>query len=232
MKVTLEKKSVHCYFFFDEIQNVPNWERFVRRLIDTEDVSVTVTGSSAKLLSAELATGLRGRSLDLEVFPFSFKEYLQHHAIQLPHKQPIGAKTRLALNHHAELYCRKGGLPELQKLLPVCAREVAQSYVDAVVLRDVIERHGVSNVEALRSLLDKVLREPATKLSIHKVYQDFKSRGLRVSKDDLYVFRATWRTLIYSSSYPAGPAQRKSVKSIRRRSMSSTTAYSMPTPHK
>ncbi|MFP4260241.1 MAG: ATP-binding protein [Opitutales bacterium] len=183
-----EKKSVHCYFFFDEIQNVPNWERFVRRLIDTEDVSVTVTGSSAKLLSAELATGLRGRSLDLEVFPFSFKEYLEHHAIQLPHKQAIGAKTRLALNQHAELYCRKGGLPELQKLLPVRAREVAQSYVDAVVLRDVIERHGVSNVEALRSLLYKVLREPATKLSIHKVYQDFKSRGLRVSKDDLYAF--------------------------------------------
>jgi len=183
-----EKKSSHCYFFFDEIQNVPNWERFVRRLIDTEEVSVIVTGSSAKLLSAEIATGLRGRSVDVEVFPFSFQEYLDHHAIQISHKQPIGARTRLLLNQQAELYCRKGGLPELQKLPQDRAREVAQSYVDAVVLRDVIERHGVSNVEALRALLYQVLREPATKLSIHKVYQDFKSRGLRVSKDDLYAF--------------------------------------------
>jgi len=56
-----EKKSEPCHFFFDEIQNVPNWERFIRRLLDTESVSVVVTGSSAKLLSAEIATGLRGR---------------------------------------------------------------------------------------------------------------------------------------------------------------------------
>ena len=182
-----EKKSTHCYFFFDEIQNVPDWERFIRRLIDTEDVSVTLTGSSAKLLSAEIATGLRGRSLDLEVFPFSFREYLAHHAIQVRHK-PAGTKTRLLLDQQAERYCQQGGLPELQGLAPVRAREVAQSYVDAVVLRDVVERHGVGNVEALRSLLYKVLREPATKLSINKVYQDFKSRGLRVSKDDLYAF--------------------------------------------
>ncbi len=182
-----EKKSAHCHFFFDEIQNVPDWERFIRRLIDTEDVSVTVTGSSAKLLSAELATGLRGRSLDREVFPFSFKEYLLHHRIEVRRK-PVGAKTRISLNQQADRYCHQGGLPELQGLTRVRAREVAQSYVDAVVLRDVIERHGVGNVEALRALLYKVLREPATKLSINKVYQDFKSRGLRVSKDDLYAF--------------------------------------------
>lgn len=182
-----EKKSTHCYFFFDEIQNVPNWERFIRRLIDTEDVSVYVTGSSAKLLSAEIATGLRGRSLDLEVFPFTFKEYLGAHSVKARLTQ-VGSKTRLLLNQHAEAYCRKGGLPELQHLSPVRAREVAQSYVDAVVLRDVIERHGVSNVEALRSLLYHVLRTPATKLSVNKLYQDFKSRGLRVGKDDLYAF--------------------------------------------
>lgn len=182
-----EKKSTRCYFFFDEIQNVPDWERFIRRLIDTENASITLTGSSAKLLSAEIATGLRGRSLDVEVFPFSFKEYLAHHTVQVHHK-PVGAKTRLLLDQQAERYCRQGGLPELQGLAPAHAHEVAQSYVDAVVLRDVVERHGVNNVEALRALLYKALREPATKLSIHKVYQDFKSRGLRVSKDDLYAF--------------------------------------------
>lgn len=182
-----EKKSELCYFLFDEIQNVPNWERFIRRLIDTENVSIVLTGSSAKLLSAEIATGLRGRSLDQEVFPFSFQETLDHHGIQVS-RQQIGSRTRLLLNQQAERYCRSGGLPELQGLEPMQAREVAQSYVDAVVLRDVVERHGVSNVEALRTLLYRVLRQPATKLSINKAYQDFKSRGLRVSKDDLYAF--------------------------------------------
>ena len=181
------KKSKHSYFFFDEIQNVPNWERFIRRLIDTEDVSVYITGSSAKLLSAEIATGLRGRSLNLEVFPFSFKEYLDCHSVKVRLTQ-VGSKTRLLLNQHAETYCRQGGLPELQALPPARAREVAQSYVDAVVLRDVIERHGVSNVEALRALLNQVLRHPTAKLSVNKLYHDFKSRGLRIGKDDLYAF--------------------------------------------
>ncbi len=182
-----EKKSEHCYFFFDEIQNVPNWERFIRRLIDTEKVSVFVTGSSAKLLSAEIATGLRGRSLDREVFPFSFKEYLSAHSASL-NLPRVGAQTRLKLNQHAEAYCRRGGLPEIQMLSAIRANEVAQSYVDAVVLRDVVERHGVSNIEALRALLYHVLRNPTTKLSVNKLYLDLKSRGLRVAKDDVYTF--------------------------------------------
>lgn len=68
------------------------------------------------------------------------------------------------------------------------AREVAQSYVDAVVLRDVVERHGVGNIEALRAMLYHSLRSPTTKLSVNKLYLDFKSRGLRIAKDDLYAF--------------------------------------------
>lgn len=182
-----EKKNELCYFFFDEIQNIPNWERFIRRLIDTERIAVYVTGSSAKLLSAEIATGLRGRSLDQEVFPFSFEEYLSAHSVSV-NRSRIGERTRLKLNQHAERYCRQGGLPEIQQRSPNQAREIAQSYVDAVVLRDVIERHGVSNIEALRALLYHVLRHPTTKLSVNKLYMDFKSRGLRIGKDDLYTF--------------------------------------------
>lgn len=182
-----EKKSEPCYFFFDEIQNVPNWERFIRRLLDTESVSVFVTGSSAKLLSAEIATGLRGRSLDREVFPYSFREYLRAQKLSLNTDGP-GHQTRLKLREQAGFYCQQGGLPELQPLPPSRRREIAQSYVDAVVLRDVVERHGVGNIEALRSLLYHILSQPATKLSVNKLYLDFKSRGLRVAKDDLYAF--------------------------------------------
>jgi hypothetical protein len=182
-----EKKSEECYFFFDEIQNIDHWERFIRRLMDTEKVSVFVTGSSARLLSAEIATGLRGRSLNREVFPYSFEEYLRANSAKL-NLNRMGSKTRLILNQHAERYCRYGGFPEIQGLDANRGQEILQSYVDAVVLRDVVERHRISNVEALRSLVYHILRNPATKLSVNKFYLDLKSRGLRISKDDLYHF--------------------------------------------
>ena len=72
-----DKKNEKVYLFFDEIQNVQNWEKFIRRLYDTENCSVFITGSSAKLLSKEIATALRGRTLSYEVFPLSFREFLR-----------------------------------------------------------------------------------------------------------------------------------------------------------
>lgn len=182
-----DKKSEHCYFFFDEIQNVAHWERFIRRLIDTENVSVYVTGSSAKLLSTEIATGLRGRALNREVFTFTFEEYLRVRTVTI-NRGRIGQKTRLLLNQHAETYCRIGGFPEIQQMDKARRQEILQSYVDAVVLRDVVERHRISNVEALKALVYHVLRNPSTKLSVNKFYLDLKSRGLRIGKDDLYAF--------------------------------------------
>lgn len=182
-----EKKSEPCAFFFDEIQNIPGWERFIRRLLDTESAAITITGSSAMLLSAEIATGMRGRSLDREVFPYSFREFLSASGQQPDFARP-GHQTRLKLIQQSQRYCRKGGLPELLSFDATHTREVAQSYVDAVVLRDVAERHGVSNLVALRALLYRILRNPAQKLSVNKLYLDFKSRGLRIGKDDLYAF--------------------------------------------
>ncbi len=73
-----EHRDRTCYFFFDEIQNVLGWETWLRRLVDTEPVQLAVTGSSAKLLSREIASALRGRSLSTEMFPFSFREALAY----------------------------------------------------------------------------------------------------------------------------------------------------------
>ena len=74
-----ENRDKLCYFFFDEIQNVAHWESFVRRMVDTPNVQVYLSGSSAKLLSKEVATAMRGRSVEIENFPFSFEEFLVHH---------------------------------------------------------------------------------------------------------------------------------------------------------
>ncbi len=83
-----------CYFFFEEVQNISGREAWLRRLVDTEPVQIAITGSSAKLLSREIATALRGRSLSTEMFPFSFRESLVHEGeTKLPASRP-GAKKR------------------------------------------------------------------------------------------------------------------------------------------
>ena len=76
MELYTSYKLSECYFFFDEIQNIPNWEKFIRRMYDTISKNIFITGSNSKLLSSEIATSLRGRTLNFEIFPLSFKEYL------------------------------------------------------------------------------------------------------------------------------------------------------------
>ena len=69
-------KTRQCYLFLDEVQRIDGWDKFVRRVLDMEKMSIFITGSSSRLLSWEIATSLRGRSLATEIFPFSFREYL------------------------------------------------------------------------------------------------------------------------------------------------------------
>jgi predicted AAA+ superfamily ATPase len=179
-----------CWFFFDEIQNVPGWESFVRRLLDTEKVSLVLTGSSARLLSREIATSLRGRSLATEILPFSFAESLRHEGLELPARWPPGAKARSLLEHRFERYLESGGFPEVQEIPRDLRVRVLQEYVDVVIFRDVVERHGVENLQALRYLERSLLASPAGRFSVSKLFNDLKSQGVKVGKDTLYEYLA------------------------------------------
>ena len=183
-----DNRDVECWFLLDEIQNVPGWERFVRRLIDSPGSRVVVTGSSARLLSSEIATSLRGRSLTTELLPFGFAESLDHAGLAAPRVWPPGASARSRLARHLERFLEVGGFPEVQGLDEPLRRRVLRDYVDVVLFRDVVERHGVTNVAALRQLVRRVLRSPAGELSLHRLYNDFRSQGLRVGKDNLYEY--------------------------------------------
>src|SRR3954470_811482 len=179
-----------CWFYFDEIQNVPGWEPFVRRLLDTEKIALVLTGSSARLLSREIATSLRGRSLSTEILPFSFAESLRHEGQSLPEDWPPGAKVRSLLEHRLERYLESGGFPEVQGIPQELRVRVLQDYVDVVIFRDVVERHGVDNLPALRYLERKLLASPAGKFSVSRLFNDLKSQGMRVGKDTLYEYLA------------------------------------------
>ena len=103
------KEELYC--FFDEIQAIANWESFVDRLIRTVRCSVFITGSSARMLSREIATQMRGRSLSWELFPFSFKEYLDYH--QIDYAAPVSTKKRLHIQKAFDQYRAEGGFPEV-----------------------------------------------------------------------------------------------------------------------
>lgn len=176
-------------FLFDEIQNVPGWEGFVRRLLDTELAEVFITGSSAALLSREVATSMRGRAVEVALFPFSFREYLRHHGREP--ETPVNRlpkATRSALQRDLHEYLRVGGFPEVQGLEPRDRYELLKSYVDVVLLRDVVERHSVSNVTALRWLIRHLLGAPGGLFSVHRFHRDLRSQGIPVSKDTLHEF--------------------------------------------
>ncbi len=179
------KKTV--YWFLDEIQLVPGWDRFVRRVLDTERMEFVVSGSSARMLSREVHTSLRGRGMETVIRPFGFREFLRHRGEE-PEAEPsrwTSANRSLIEKRFLE-FLIEGGFPEAQNL-PVSPRfELLQGYVDTVLFRDVVERYAVSQVAALRWIVRHCLRNPARSVSVHKLYQDLKAQGLGVGKDSVH----------------------------------------------
>ena len=174
-------------WFFDEIQLVTGWERFVRRVQDSEDVQVVVSGSSARMLSREVHTSLRGRGIETTIRPFGFREFLRHRGEE-PREEPrrwTAAKRSLTEKRFGE-YLIAGGFPEAQGLARGLRVDLLQGYVDTVLFRDVLERHGVSQVSALRWIVRQCLRNPAGSMSVHLLFLDLKTQGHAVSKDSVH----------------------------------------------
>jgi predicted AAA+ superfamily ATPase len=176
-------------FFLDEIQNVPGWESFARRLLDTERVELFLSGSSAKLLSREVATSMRGRAMETLVHPFGFREYLRHFGRE-PGRKPdrLPKAARSALEKSLRDYLSSGGFPEA---LGTSARDrvdLLRGYVDVALLRDVVERHAVSHPVALRWMTRHLLGNAAGSFSINKFHVDLRSQGIPVAKDTLHAY--------------------------------------------
>jgi predicted AAA+ superfamily ATPase len=147
--------------YLDEVQSVPGWEGLVRRLMDEGGVEVFVSGSSAKLLSREVATSLRGRAMEVLVHPFSFREALRHAGAEpMGSLATLTSARRAALDQRLRQYLSEGGFPEAQRATPRDRAALLGGYVDAVVLRDVIERHAVTNPLALRWIERQLLANP------------------------------------------------------------------------
>ena len=178
--------------FLDEIQVVPGWEVFVRRMLDTPGYQIFLSGSSAKLLSREIATSMRGRAWEIAIHPFSFREYLRHHGHPVPAGQEelarLTSRKATAMDARFAAYLASGGFPEAQEPRPGERRQLLQGYVDVVLLRDVIERHEVSNPTALRWLMRRLLGSPAGLFSVTGFAADLKSQGITAARETLYAY--------------------------------------------
>jgi len=172
--------------FLDEIQLISGWEGFVRRLIDSEPIDVVISGSSAQMLSAEIASSMRGRALACEVFPFSFREALRHQGREPAVGEPLSAAQRSGYQQALLRYLQAGGFPEVQGAEERLRAALLTSYVDSTVLRDVIERHDVSQPVALRALVRQLLGQPAGRFSVHRLHADLRSQGFAIAKDTVH----------------------------------------------
>lgn len=180
-------RSSDVVFYFDEIHNIEHWDKFIRRLLDKEQMQLYITGSSAKMLSKEIATSLRGRCWTTEVFPLSFQEYLAYHHVEYHHSAPSSQELS-KIRHYGERYLQYGGFAESLDLSKTEHHLLLQEYVNTAVYRDVIERHQISNIPIVRLLMTHCLQHLALSLSVTKVYNDFKSQGYSLTKNSLYEY--------------------------------------------
>ncbi len=178
-----EEQLKKCYLFFDEIQNIKNWEKFVRRCYDTVTKNIFLTGSNANLLSTEIATALRGRTITFEILPLSFTEYLAFKKIN-PCKKTSANQALIDRSFHQ--YLSEGGYPEITLLPDSLKNKALQEYFDVMTYRDLVERYKFTNLSLIKYFLKRIAASAGSYLSLNKIYNDLRSQGYKLDKNFLY----------------------------------------------
>ena len=166
---------------FDELQVIEKWEVAVRELLDLRTYSIFITGSSSKMLSREVATQLRGRSLTYLMLPFSFSEYLRAEGKEtgIEITRDKASKIKGSLNDYLEW----GGFPEV--VLEKKDRElILKEYYDLILFKDIIERNSMKNMSLARFLLEQMLQNFSKEISVNSIMK--KAEGISLSKDTTY----------------------------------------------
>lgn len=171
------------YVFFDEIQNVAGWEKFVRRIFDTKTRNIFITGSNSKYLSTEIATELRGRTISYNIYPLSFSEYLDFKHVE---RKLYPQKNKSTVIHYAEKFLTNGGFPETVSYENHIRLKILQEYFNVMIFRDIVERYQVSNIDALKYFIKKVFAGVTKPFSVNKAYNDLRSMGYKISNKYLY----------------------------------------------
>ncbi len=189
-KLPVIHKEIHgrlpSFIFLDEVQALDGWVKTVYFLYESRRYYLFITGSSSKLLSREIATQLRGRSKATKILPFSLKEILLVKGIQI--REHYSSYEIGAIKGELAKYMEYGAFPDVV-LGNAHPSSFYRDYLDIVMYRDVVERYGIENRQALDLFLKAVVSSFAKNFSVNKVFNSLKSMGVSVSKGTLYGFQ-------------------------------------------
>jgi uncharacterized protein len=149
MDVFIQLYGVQNTFYFDEIQNIVGWERFVRRL-HNEGHKIFITGSNASLLSHELGTHLTGRHITLKLFPYSYREFLHYHNLTISKIPEMTSTQKSLLKKQFNEYRTFGGMPEY---LENTQRQYLHSLYESIIYKDIIVRNKIPQEKPIKELV-------------------------------------------------------------------------------
>lgn len=167
------------YLFLDEIQNISGWEKFVRRIADMK-YRINITGSNSKMLSSEIASTLGGRFIIMNVYPYSFAEYLTANHREKNYLDVIGTQDRADVLSLYNEYVTFGAFPELVDIKN--KRAFLSSIYQTIYLGDIITRNKISNDFAIKLILKKIAESVTKPLSFSRLTNILKSTGMAIGK--------------------------------------------------
>jgi hypothetical protein len=175
-------------FLIDEIQNIPEWEHIIRRFME-QDFKFYITGSNASLLSSELGSRLTGRYLPVELFPFSFLEFMQFRQYPPLNLDRLTTADEARLQGYLSEYLRLGGVPEPLKYpdLPLL-----RILYDDVLYRDIAARYRIEEVRALKELAFYLMSNPSTLISYNKLKEQFRLGSVNTIKNYFEYLENSW----------------------------------------
>ena len=174
------------YMFFDEIQLIKDWEYFVLRIYKSYCKNIYICGSNATMLSSELGSALRGYPLEYETYPLSFNEFCRFKGIVT---DSFMEQDKARLKNAFETYNQASAFPEI--VLTSSRSEqlkLLHGYFDTMILRDLAEHYRITNTGVIRYFIKRIMANLSKPTSINAIYNDIRSQGLKVSKDDLYLW--------------------------------------------
>lgn len=177
-----DSKLEDAWFFFDEVQAAPGWERFINRINETYSKKIFFTGSNSAVLHTEIKSVLRGRSIAIELLPLTFKEYCDFSGHK-PSSYGSGKSKTIALFHQ---YVIQGGYPETINLPEYIQTYYLQEYYNAMLLRDIVEYNKLTNYSYLRSLYRLAASTIGKTISNRRLYNQLKSQQYSVGINSVY----------------------------------------------
>ncbi len=178
-----ENIEMDIYLFFDEIQNIDGWELFIRRLHDKKKFKIFVTGSSSKLLSKEIATSLRGRTITYNMYPLDFNEFLDFKGIKIT-KNIEYEKIRYKVLKMFETYLYDGGFPEVAIEKEELRQKILINYFEMFIYKDLVERYAIRNITLLKKLAQFLITNIGSGFSVNTYYNTIK-KEMAVGKETL-----------------------------------------------